>query len=138
MTIAQLIQQERLPADFTDTVDRYYRPLADRVAESSAGKPTLLGINGGQGTGKSTMALFLSHLLAEEHGLNGDLIGAVSADLVTPYPPGIPVLIPGQVITREIASFLLDLYQGSNGIEIHGMAEVDGEPQLRLAAPAPE
>ena len=69
MTIAQLIQQERLPADFTDTVDRYYRPLADRVAQGSADGPTLLGINGGQGTGKSTMALFLSHLLAEEHGL---------------------------------------------------------------------
>ncbi len=69
MTIAQLIQQERLPADFTDTVDRYYRPLADRVASKSGDSPTLLGINGGQGTGKSTMALFLSHLLAEEHGL---------------------------------------------------------------------
>ena len=69
MTIAQLIQQERLPADFTDTVDRYYRPLADRVAQGSADVPTLLGINGGQGTGKSTMALFLSHLLTDEHGL---------------------------------------------------------------------
>lgn len=69
MTIAQLIQQERLPADFTDTVDRYYRPLAHRVASLAGRASVLLGINGGQGTGKSTMALFLSHLLEAEHGL---------------------------------------------------------------------
>lgn len=72
MTLAQLIQQERLPADFTETVDRYYRPLAERVAAGCKEKPDqsiLLGINGGQGTGKSTMALFLRHLLEKEHEL---------------------------------------------------------------------
>lgn len=69
MTLAQLIHQERLPADFTDTVDRYYRPLADGVAKRSGHGPLLLGINGGQGTGKSTMALFLKHLLEVEHDL---------------------------------------------------------------------
>ena len=52
MTIAKLIQQERLPADFTDTVDRYYRPLANRVASLAGDQAVLLGINGGQGTGK--------------------------------------------------------------------------------------
>ena len=26
----------------------------------------------------------------------------VSAAFITPYPPGFPVLVPGQVITREI------------------------------------
>ena len=45
MTIAQLIQQERLPADFTDTVDRYYRPLANRVASLAGDQAVLLGIN---------------------------------------------------------------------------------------------
>ena len=69
MTIAQLIQQERLPVGFTDTVNCYYRPLADCVAKKREAGPLLLGINGGQGTGKSTMALFLSHLLNNEHGL---------------------------------------------------------------------
>ena len=69
MTLAQLIQQERLPDDFADTVDRYYRPLAAGVVAGRGDQPTLLGINGGQGTGKSTMALFLSHLLETEHGL---------------------------------------------------------------------
>ena len=35
--------------------------------------------------------------------------GHISAQTLTPYPPGIPVLIPGERITREIQDFLLDL-----------------------------
>jgi arginine decarboxylase len=40
----------------------------------------------------------------------------VSASFVTPYPPGFPVLVPGQVISREILSYLLAL----DVKEIHG------------------
>ncbi|WP_240917531.1 hypothetical protein [Phycicoccus sp. HDW14] len=29
-----------------------------------------------------------------------DAVGRVSAELVAPYPPGIPVLAPGEVVTR--------------------------------------
>jgi hypothetical protein len=35
---------------------------------------------------------------------------------VTPYPPGFPVLVPGQVFSREILSFIRDL----DTPEIHG------------------
>jgi arginine decarboxylase len=40
----------------------------------------------------------------------------VSAAFVIPYPPGFPVLVPGQVVTREIIQFLLAL----DVKEIHG------------------
>lgn len=40
----------------------------------------------------------------------------VSAAFITPYPPGFPVLAPGQVITREIVEYLLAL----DVKEIHG------------------
>jgi arginine decarboxylase len=40
----------------------------------------------------------------------------VSATFVTPYPPGCPVLVPGQVFTREILSFM----RGLDTPEIHG------------------
>jgi arginine/lysine/ornithine decarboxylase len=33
-------------------------------------------------------------------------IGYVSAELVCPYPPGIPALIPGEAITVEKVQFL--------------------------------
>lgn len=43
-------------------------------------------------------------------------IDVVSATFVTPYPPGFPVLVPGQVFSREILTFLRDL----DTPEIHG------------------
>ena len=36
-------------------------------------------------------------------------VGHISAQTLTPYPPGIPVLIPGERITKEIVDFLKDL-----------------------------
>jgi arginine/lysine/ornithine decarboxylase len=71
-------------------------------------------------------------LMAEQHGLNEAVVGAVSADLVVPYPPGIPVLIPGQEITDSIASFLLNLYHSKNGTEIHGLVERGDSAFLRV------
>jgi len=35
--------------------------------------------------------------------------GHISAQTLTPYPPGIPVLIPGERITKEMCDFLMDL-----------------------------
>ena len=40
----------------------------------------------------------------------------MSATFVTPYPPGFPVLVPGQVFSREILQFMRDL----DTPEIHG------------------
>ncbi|MEP0202725.1 MAG: ornithine decarboxylase [Halioglobus sp.] len=71
-------------------------------------------------------------LTGEQHELNQTLIGALSADQVVPYPPGIPVLVPGQVISENIARFLLDLYRSNSGIEIHGMVHQGDEPCLRI------
>ena len=43
-------------------------------------------------------------------------IDVVSATFVTPYPPGFPVLVPGQVFSDEILTFIRDL----DTPEIHG------------------
>lgn len=66
------IKAERLPATFTQTVERFYMPLADHLAavhRRHQNGPLVIGINGGQGSGKSTLALFLKLLLGQEHGL---------------------------------------------------------------------
>lgn len=47
----------------------------------------------------------------------------VSASFVIPYPPGFPVLVPGQVIDREIVDFLIAI----DVKEIHGF-----QPELGL------
>ena len=32
--------------------------------------------------------------------------GRVSAAFVTPYPPGVPLLVPGEVVSREVVEYL--------------------------------
>lgn len=36
-------------------------------------------------------------------------VGHISAQTLTPYPPGIPILIPGERITKEICDYLMNL-----------------------------
>jgi arginine decarboxylase len=50
----------------------------------------------------------------EQRVENGQQV--VSANFVTPYPPGYPVLVPGQVVSQEILSFMRSL----DTPEIHG------------------
>jgi arginine decarboxylase len=47
----------------------------------------------------------------------------VSATFVTPYPPGFPILVPGQVVSEEILAFMRAL----DVTEIHGY-----EPEFGL------
>ncbi len=68
----------------------------------------------------------------DSHGINRSLIGRVSADQLVPYPPGIPVLVPGQRISEDVLDYLLDLYHDDSGIELHGLAKHDGRPMLRV------
>ena len=54
---------------------------------------------------------------------NAALIGRICCDQIVPYPPGIPVLVPGQVISREILDFLANMQLGSDDKEIHGLTQ---------------
>jgi arginine decarboxylase len=51
--------------------------------------------------------------------------GRVSAELVTPYPPGIPALAPGEVINEAI----VDYFQGTSAAG--GFVEGAADPTLR-------
>ena len=44
--------------------------------------------------------------------------GEVSAEMVTPYPPGIPVLGPGEEISAEIVAYLREA--SATGLKVHG------------------
>ena len=64
--IDTLIEREELPAGYRAIVENEWTALATRIArEAASRKPLVVGINGAQGTGKSTMASFLEVLLAK-------------------------------------------------------------------------
>ncbi|MGH8757785.1 MAG: aminotransferase class I/II-fold pyridoxal phosphate-dependent enzyme, partial [Burkholderiales bacterium] len=63
----------------------------------------------------------LSPLVDEKDRVNTALSGRVCADQVVPYPPGIPVLVPGQVITTDIIHYLVGLLRSQKRVELHGI-----------------
>lgn len=67
--IDRLIEQEALPAAYRTIVERHWQPLADAIARRAGERrPLVVGINGAQGAGKSTLCRFLEALL-EQRGL---------------------------------------------------------------------
>lgn len=38
-------------------------------------------------------------------------VGRIALEFVTPYPPGAPRIIPGQLITREVVEFIIQLHR---------------------------
>lgn len=64
-TLSALIQQEGLPGAYAETVDKTILPLADRICalHDTKMQPVVVGIHGAQGTGKSTLTLFLREIL---------------------------------------------------------------------------
>jgi len=65
--IERLIVAEGLPADYREIVDRHWRPLSEDIAERFEGRPLIVGVNGAQGSGKSTLCKFLEVLLVEHN-----------------------------------------------------------------------
>ena len=65
-----------------------------------------------------------------------ELEGRITTSLVTPYPPGIPLLVPGEVFNKKIVDYLKfsrEFNAQCPGFEtdIHGLVEeigADGKP----------
>jgi len=60
-------------------------------------------------------------------------LGRVSAELVTPYPPGIPTVVPGEVYTEATVSYLQELV--ANGAFVEGATDPT-LGQLRVTKPS--
>ena len=70
--IEKLGAKERLPDGYAIAVTDYLQHLSSDVLElrRELSRPVVIGLNGGQGSGKSTLSLFLIEWLVREHGLS--------------------------------------------------------------------
>ena len=84
-SVDALIRSQFLPAAYRQMVDRVHRPAAERIAETrrALGRPIVAGLCGSQGSGKSTMGLFLKALL-EERGLKTAILSLDDLYLTLP------------------------------------------------------
>ncbi len=77
-TIAGFLRRHDLPEAFRDVIGQHYAPLVQWLTvRRRDGAPMLLGVNGAQGTGKSTLADFLATTLAS---LSGWRVAVLSID----------------------------------------------------------
>lgn len=76
-------------------------------------------------------------LLDDNDQANADLVGRVCCDQIVPYPPGIPVLVPGQVINETVIEFLVRTLRVNSKVELHGVVFQGYLPAVRVLA-APE
>ena len=64
------------------------------------------------------------------------LEGRITTSLLTPYPPGIPLLVPGEVFNKKIVDYLkfareFNLQCPGFETDIHGMVEEDGDDGVK-------
>ena len=79
------------------------------------------------------------HILFDERErVNRSLAGRIGADQIVPYPPGIPVLVPGQLITREVAEYIANLLRSQKRMEMHGIVHEGYVPCIRVLRPNEE
>ncbi|MFT5905172.1 MAG: D-glycerate 3-kinase [Cryomorphaceae bacterium] len=75
--LKSLIKAEGLPSDFESLALDFYLPLAKSIvswAQHEENGPLVVGVNGAQGTGKSTLSMVLALALEHEHQLKCAII----------------------------------------------------------------
>ncbi len=67
-----MLSEHQLPPAYLDSALKWFAPVADALAQhqKSAATPVLVGINGSQGSGKSTACDYLRRRLSHGHGLS--------------------------------------------------------------------
>lgn len=70
--LSAFIEQHKLPEEFRQTVKHHYKPLADQIFSqfTKNNGAYFVGINGCQGSGKSTLTDFIAEYLRSEYQLN--------------------------------------------------------------------
>lgn len=72
-TISQFIQQQQLPPSYQAMAQHYILPLAHWIneqAKTESALPLIVGVNGAQGSGKTTLCALLVQLLRDDYKRN--------------------------------------------------------------------
>lgn len=72
--LRQFMNELQLPERYTEIITTHLAPLATWIANQHNRKCAVIGINGAQGSGKSTIARCLSILLQEQHNLSAAVL----------------------------------------------------------------
>ncbi|APD94285.1 kinase [Alteromonas mediterranea] len=70
MDIHGFLTTHQLPSSYVETAQKWFTPLCEQLLKHQEGatKPFIVGINGSQGSGKSTLTSFIEYYLSSVHG----------------------------------------------------------------------
>ncbi len=70
MDIHGFLTTHQLPSSYAEIAQQWFKPLCERLVEHQKGasRPLIVGINGSQGSGKSTLTSFIEAYLSSVHG----------------------------------------------------------------------
>jgi D-glycerate 3-kinase len=127
--IQALIAAEQLPSAYAETVDRHWRPIAAAIAAAARtrGQPLVIGINGSQGSGKSTLCQCLELLLDTEHGLQAATLSLDDLYLTRSERMALAATVHPLLMTRGVpgthdvalgAAVIADVLAGRTGMRL--------------------
>lgn len=98
-----------------------YEKLVDAIEDLAKTAPyeSIIPVSIKMPTPVVVMPIYQAYYSKKELIKLKDSIGRVSAVSVIPYPPGIPLVVPGEEITRELYDHIIFLME--SGIEIVGL-----------------
>jgi lysine decarboxylase len=102
---------ERLAHDFAETVRRISRPGR---APAVASAPSALEL-------ETPIAPREAFLGRGEAIPVDEAVGRISCESIAGYPPGVPALLPGELVTSEVVAYLRELTLA--GARLHGAAD---------------
>jgi ornithine decarboxylase/arginine decarboxylase len=78
---------------------------------------------------------YIAHRRTERVPID-ELEGRITTALLTPYPPGIPLLVPGEQFNRKIVDYLRFTREFNAAFpgfdtDVHGLVEAEGEGSAR-------
>ncbi len=105
-----------------DDLDRFAYDFAETIGRmSKAGEASALSRSAGALHNEVAMTPRDAFLGQVERVPIADAEGRVSSESIAGYPPGIPALLPGELVTREAIDYLRELV--SAGARLHGAAD---------------
>ena len=75
--------------------------------------------------GKACMPLYEAHVREKRRVRLADSEGLVSGEYIYLYPPGIPLVVPGEIITQDIITTIISYREA--GLPIQGLKDYRGE-----------
>jgi arginine decarboxylase len=124
----ELVDHRRIVALVTfahgeEDVNRLVRALRDLVDEKGGGEGTPVRPLPSRRELRTEQAMLPrdAFFSAPETVKPGEAAGRVSAEYITPYPPGIPALAPAELVTDAIVDYLEEIV--ANGAFVEGAAD---------------